>query len=106
MYNGLIDAINSIIQSILLVVAVNCCVNNSQKKNKNTMIILIILLWLIIALTTYLLGNSSLSVIIIHIANLLFFVLFAYKNDKLGATIGFTIIYLIISWGMKHGKKE
>ena len=97
MYNGLIDTINSIIQSILLVVTVNCCVRDSQKKNKNTMIILVILLWLIITLTTYLLGNSSLSVIIIHIANLLFFVLFAYKNDKLGATIGFTIIYLIIS---------
>lgn len=96
MYTGLIDTINSIIQSIMFVVAANYCVNEKHKKRKNHIILLVILLWIIITLTTYLLGNSSLSIIIIHISELLFFVIFAYKNDKLGATIGFTIIYLII----------
>lgn len=96
MYTGLIDTINSIIQSIMFVVAANYCVNEKHKKRKNHIILLVVLLWIIITLTTYLLGNSSLSIIIIHISELLFFVIFAYKNDKLGATIGFTIIYLII----------
>lgn len=96
MYTGLIDTINSIIQSIMFVVAVNYCVSEKHKKSKNHLILLIISLWIIITLTTYLLSNSSLSIIIIHITELIFFVIFAYKNDKLGATIGFTIVYLII----------
>lgn len=96
MYTGLIDTINSIIQSIMFVVAANYCVSEKHKKSKNHLILLIISLWIIITLTTYLLGNSSLSIIIIHITELIFFVIFAYKNDKLGATIGFTIVYLII----------
>lgn len=96
MYTGLIDTINSIIQSIMFVVAANYCVSEKHKKSKNHLILLIISLWIMMTLTTYLLGNSSLSIIIIHITELIFFVIFAYKNDKLGATIGFTIVYLII----------
>ena len=95
MYTGLIDIINSIVQSFIFVFVANYCVNEEHKKSKNHLIPLIISFWLIITSLTYLLGNSSLSVIIIHITQLLFLMLFAYKNDKLGATIGFTIVYLI-----------
>ncbi|MBE6053397.1 MAG: GHKL domain-containing protein [Clostridium sartagoforme] len=96
MYTGLIDTINSIIQSIIFVVVADYCVMKEYKKSKLQMILLSISLWIIITTITYLLGNSSLSIIIIHIVELLFLVLFAYKKDKLGATIGFTMIYLII----------
>ncbi|MCF0147039.1 MAG: sensor histidine kinase [Clostridium sp.] len=95
MYTGIIDTINSILQSFLFVFVINYCVNEEHKKNKSHLVILVILLWIIITSLTYFLGNSSLSIIIIHIAQLLFLMLFAYKNDKLGATIGFTIVYLI-----------
>ena len=96
MYTGLIDTINSIIQSIIFVVATNYCVNEKHKKSKIHLVLLVISLCIIITLLTYLLGNSSLSIIIIHIFELLFLVVFAYKNDKLGATISFTIVYLAI----------
>lgn len=96
MYAGLIDIINSIIQSIMFVVTANYCVRKDCRKNKFQMIALVIALCLIVILTTYLLGNSSLSIITIHIVILLFFMLFAYRNDKLGSTIGFSIVYLII----------
>lgn len=96
MYTGLIDTINSIIQSIIFVVATNYCVNEKHKKSKIHLVLLVISLCIIITLLTYLLGNSSLSIIIIHIFELLFLVVFAYKNDKLVATISFTIAYLTI----------
>lgn len=95
MYAGLIDTINSIIQSIMFVVAANYCVREDNKKNKAKIIILIISLWLIITLTTSLLGNSSLAIIIIHIEQL-FFMFLAYNKDKVGSIIGFSIVYLII----------
>ncbi|MDV4150144.1 ATP-binding protein [Clostridium sp. AL.422] len=96
MYTGLIDTINSILQSIMFVISANYCVNKNYKKSKKQIILLSIILWLLITIVTKALGNSSLSIIIIHIAELVFLVGFAYKNDKLGATIGFTIVYLLI----------
>lgn len=96
MYTGLIDIINSILQSIIFVVAANYCVNKDYKKSNIEIIIFALELCGIITITTYLLGNSSLSIIIIHILELLFLVILSYNNDKLGATIGFTIVYLII----------
>lgn len=96
MYTGLIDTINSIIQSIMFVVTANYCVSKEHKRNWIQIIALVISLWLIITLTTSLLGNSSLSLIIIHIEELLLFMILFYKKDKLGATIGFSIVYLII----------
>ncbi len=96
MYTELIDTINSILQSFIFVLVTNYCVTEEYKKNKSHLILLIISIWIIISLLTYFLGNSSLSVIIIHVTQLLFLMLFVYKNDKLGATIGFTIAYLIL----------
>ncbi len=97
MYSGLIDILNSIIQSIMFIVAANYCVSKENKKSYKQMLILVIILWLIKTLNTYILGNSSLSIIIIHIEELIFFTLFAYKTDKLCSTIGYSIIYLIIA---------
>lgn len=96
MYSGLIDILNSIIQSFMFITASNYCVSKEHKKNNIQRFMLVIILWLIMTLNTYILGNSSLSIIIIHIEELIFFTLFAYKKDKLCATIGYSIIYLVI----------
>lgn len=95
MYTGLIDIINSIIQSIMFIIASNYCVNKQYKKSKLQLIILITITSLFIIFSTALLGNSSLGIIIIHIGQLLLTNMM-YKDDKLGATIGFSIIYSII----------
>lgn len=96
MYTGLIDFFNSILQSIMFIVATNSCVNKKNKKSYNQMFMLVIIILLIMTLNTYTLGNSSLAIIIIHIEELIFLTLFAYKKDKLCAIIGYSIIYLII----------
>lgn len=95
MYTGLIDIISSIIQSIMFIIASNYCVNKKYKKNKLQSIILIIITTFFIIFSTYLLGNSSLGIIIIHMGQLLL-INIMFKEDKLGATIGFSIIYSII----------
>lgn len=95
MYTGLIDIINSIIQSIMFIIASNYCVNKQYKKSKLQLIILITITSLFIIFSTALLGNSSLGIIIIHIGQLLL-INMMYKDDKLGSTIGFSIIYSII----------
>lgn len=95
MYTGLIDIISSIIQSIMFIIASNYCVNKKYKKSKLQSIILIIITTFFIIFSTYLLGNSSLGIIIIHMGQLLL-INIMFKEDKLGATIGFSIIYSII----------
>ncbi|WP_291653347.1 ATP-binding protein [Clostridium sp.] len=95
MYEGLTDIIISIIQSIMFIIASNYCVNKQYKKSKIQSIILITITALFIIGSTYLLGNSSLGIIVIHMGQLLLTNLM-FKDDKLGATIGFSIIYSII----------
>lgn len=96
MYTGLIDFFNSILQSIMFIVAANNCVGKENKKNYKKMFMFVIIISLIMTLNTYILGNSSLAIIIIHIEELIYLTLFAYKKDKLCATVGYSIIYLII----------
>ncbi|MBU6134518.1 sensor histidine kinase [Clostridium tertium] len=95
MLTGLIDIIISIIQSVMFIIASNYCVNKQYKKSKLQLIILIAITSFFVIFSTYLLGNSSLGIIVIHIGQLLLTNLM-FKDDKLGATIGFSIIYSII----------
>lgn len=95
MLTGLIDIIISIIQSVMFIIASNYCVNKQYKKSKLQLIILIAITSFLVIFSTYLLGNSSLGIIVIHIGQLLLTNLM-FKDDKLGATIGFSIIYSII----------
>jgi two-component system, LytTR family, sensor histidine kinase AgrC len=95
MLTGLIDIIISIIQSVMFIIASNYCVNKQYKKSKLQSIILIAITSFFVIFSTYLLGNSSLGIIVIHIGQLLLTNLM-FKDDKLGATIGFSIIYSII----------
>lgn len=95
MLTGLIDIIISIIQSVMFIIASNYCVNKQYKKSKLQLIILIAITSFFVIFSTYLLGNSSLGIIVIHMGQLLLTNLM-FKDDKLGATIGFSIIYSII----------
>lgn len=95
MLTGLIDIIISIIQSVMFIIASNYCVNKQYKKSKLQLIILIAITSFFVIFSTYSLGNSSLGIIVIHIGQLLLTNLM-FKDDKLGATIGFSIIYSII----------
>ena len=92
MLTGLIDIIISIIQSVMFIIASNYCVNKQYKKSKLQSIILIAITSFFVIFSTYLLGNSSLGIIVIHMGQLLL----TNLDDKLGATIGFSIIYSII----------
>lgn len=96
MYVGYIDIINSFIQSIMFVCAVNYCISKEHKKNKLQIYMFVALYFLLITVDTFFLGNSSLSIILIHIQEILFFIIIYYKSDKLSAIIGFSIIYLLI----------
>lgn len=96
MYVGYIDIINSFIQSIMFVCAVNYCISKEHKKNKLQIYMFVALYFLLITVNTFFLGNSSLSIILIHIQEILFFIVIYYKSDKLSAIIGFSIIYLLI----------
>lgn len=80
MYTGLIDFFNSILQSIMFIVATNSCVNKKNKKSYNQMFMLVIIILLIMTLNTYTLGNSSLAIIIIHIEELIFLTLLLIKK--------------------------
>jgi len=79
----------------MFIIASNYCVNKQYKKSKLQLIILIAITSFFVIFSTYLLGNSSLGIIVIHIGQLLLTNLM-FKDDKLGATIGFSIIYSII----------
>ncbi|WP_411169981.1 sensor histidine kinase [Clostridium sp. MB05] len=95
MYVGFLDIINTLIQSIMVVIAADYCVDKKYKKSKLQILILITLISLVTMLITFIMGNSSLSIITIHIV-LLFLVVISYKANKLLAIIGFSIIYSVI----------
>lgn len=96
MYTGLFDVVNSILQSILIIVTINYCSDKKYKRNKIEVIIWGLLLAFVTIAITNIMGNYSLSIIIMHIV-ILAFSLIPYRKDKLTATIGFSIVYAIIS---------
>ena len=59
--------VNSILQSILIIVTINYCSDKKYKRNKIEVIIWVLLAFLTIAITGNIMGNYSLSIIIMHI---------------------------------------
>lgn len=95
MYTGFFDIANSILQSILFIITINYCVDKKHKKSKLQVFIWIILLSLSVILITSIMGNYSLSVILIHIVTLILVIIPYYKH-KLVATIVFSMVYFTI----------
>lgn len=92
---GFFDIISTLIQTIMIFNIVNYCLDKDQKKDKAQLFILIVLTALIVTAVTDLMGNYSLSAIIIHII-LISLIIISYKGDKLGGIIAFSITYSII----------
>lgn len=93
---GFFDIISSLIQTIMIFSVANYCLDNDHKKSKSQLVILIILSTLIITVVTDLMGNYSLSAIILHII-MISIIIISYKGDKLGGIIAFSITYSIIA---------
>lgn len=87
------DSINSILQSIMFMYVSNYCSKN--KKSTVEIIIYTAILWCIIQYITILVGNSSLGTIFIHLMILISGAII-FRKDRLGAMIGFSIVYLSI----------
>ncbi|MGG7057868.1 sensor histidine kinase [Clostridium nigeriense] len=92
---GFFDIISSFIQTIMTFSVVNYCLDKEYKKSKYQLSILITLITLIIIVVTNLMGNYSLSAIILHII-MISLIIISYKGDKLGGIIAFSITYLIM----------
>lgn len=92
---GFFDIVSSLIQTIMIFSVTNYCLEKDYKKSESQLWILIILSTLIITVVTDLMGNYSLSAIILHIIMISLIVIF-YKGDKIGGIIAFSITYSII----------
>ena len=90
---NLADAINTILQSLMLILIPNFCTN--YKNSKLKLLFLTGIFCFIVTITTYLIGNSSLGTIIIHVV-LILTGIFVFRKDSLGATIAISIVYLCI----------
>lgn len=88
----LADMINCILQAILFVFTINHCIGNQYKKSKKGLIIATIITWISLQGITMLLGNTSLSVILHHMA-LMFILYFVFDKEVVGVTIAFGISY-------------
>ncbi len=93
---GFFDIVSSLVQTIMIFSATNYCLDKEYKRSKLQLSILIILSTIIITVVTILMGNYSLSAIILHII-MIFLIIIPYKGDKLGGIITFSIIYSIIA---------
>ena len=92
----LADVINTILQSLVLVLIPNFCTKYRDKNSKLKLGLLIANFWLIITLTTYLVGSLSIGIILTHLVLILMGII-VFKKDSLGATISISIVYLFIN---------
>lgn len=92
---SLADVINTILQSLMLILIPNFCTKYRNKNSKLKLIFLIVVCWFIITSTTFLLGGLSLGSILIHVVLILMGII-VFKKDSLGATISISIVYLCI----------
>ena len=93
---NLSDSINTLLQCIMIIYIINYCTEYKYKKGKLEVYSYIFLLYIIGQVLTKILGNSSLGIIISH-GVLLLYGAIIFRKDSLGATIGFSIIYLFIN---------
>lgn len=96
MYVGIFDTINSIIQSILFIVPVNCCIEKKYKNSKTKLFLFIVIYWISITFFTIILGNYSLTSIIIHIITLII-VMICYRKTIMESIIVFNIMYILFA---------
>lgn len=94
MYTGIFDLINSILQSILFIVPTNYFIEKQYRNSKFKLFIFIALYFTFITYFTIILGNYSLTSIIIHIITLAI-VMICYRKTIMEAIIVFNIMYIL-----------
>ena len=90
------DSISSIFQSIMFIYISNFCTKKEYQKDNKILVLMTVVLWTIIQITTTMVGNSSLGTIIIHLATVVSGAIL-FKEDSLGAIIGFSIVYILVA---------
>lgn len=94
---NIIDTINSIVQCIMIIGAINYCLKDEYKKSNRELILYIIITCLAVVISYKIIGNSSLNVLITHCISLMI-PYFLFRKDILGITVGHTIIYFSIAF--------
>ena len=90
------DLTNTILQCIMIICTINYCIDDKYKKSKSQQALCIAIMVITVLISTAIMGNSNLGAIVIH-GMLLMLGAIAFKKDSLGATIAFSIIYLLIN---------
>lgn len=90
------DSINTVLQCIMIICIINYCIDYKYKKSKLQQLLCIVIMIITVQIATAIMGNSNLGAIVIH-GMLLMLGAVAFKKDSLGATIAFSIIYLLIN---------
>ena len=89
------DIMTSMIQGIVFSYSIECCLKKENKINKLKLTLMTIIIFAINSGLTSIWGNLSVCVFLIHIASLVS-ISILYKNDKLRASIPYTLIYCLI----------
>lgn len=90
------DLINTILQCIMIITIINYCIDDKFKKTKLQQMAYIAITFICIEIVTIIMGNSNLGAMVSH-GMLLILGAIAFKKDSLGATIAFSIIYLLMN---------
>ncbi|WP_394899328.1 sensor histidine kinase [Clostridium paraputrificum] len=88
------DVINSVFQAMVFVIVPNSCVENNHKNKKNKLILAVVLVSLGLQIVMECIGNSSVSIIMTHLAPF-FIVWMFYREDGVSVAISYNILYLI-----------
>lgn len=88
------DIINSVFQAMVFVIVPNSCVENNHKNKKNKLILAVVLVSLGLQIVMECIGNSSVSIIMTHLAPF-FIVWMFYREDGVSVAISYNILYLI-----------
>ncbi len=94
---NIVDIINSLVQSIMIIATINYCLEDEYKKDNKELILYTIVTCLGFVISYKFIGNSSLNILITHCISLIIpYCLF--RKDILGITVGHTIIYFAIAF--------
>ncbi|GAB6168417.1 hypothetical protein JCM1393_08770 [Clostridium carnis] len=89
------DIINSILQTILFISVIEYCVNGNKINGKGKLFLIGIIFLASTYIFTYFLGNSSISMFLIHIIQMIILGLI-YNSNYLGAVIAFNMVNFAI----------
>lgn len=94
---SIIDIINSLVQSVMIIATINYCLKDEYKRNNKELTLYTIVTCLGFVISYKFIGNSSLNILITHCISIIIpYCLF--RKDILGITVGHTIIYFAIAF--------